>query len=65
MEELPSAEELIGMLKKVHGVTNMSDLTLDENLRPLTLKLSPYVRKRLTFMRLLKFYDFYDEVVEG
>lgn len=65
LEELPSAEELIGMLKKVHGVTNMSDLTLDENLRPLTLKLSPYVRKRLTFMRLLKFYDFYDEVVEG
>ena len=43
----------------------ITDLTLPESLRPLTLKLSPYVRQRLTFMRLLKFYDFYDEIIGG
>lgn len=65
LEELPSAEELVNMMNRVKGLTTMSQLTLDENLRPLTLKLSPYVRQRLTFMRLLKFYSFYEEVVEG
>ncbi|MBB5182774.1 sn-glycerol-1-phosphate dehydrogenase [Catenisphaera adipataccumulans] len=65
LEELPSAEQIIGWMKKVNALTTIEELTLDESLRPLTLKLSPYVRQRLTFMRLLKFYDFYDEVIEG
>ena len=40
-------------------------LTLDEALKTTTQRLSPYIRQRLTFMRLLKFYDFYDEITEG
>ena len=63
LEDLPSSEEIAGWLKKVNGVTSLPEISLDENLRTLTLKLSPYVRKRLSFMRLLKFYDFYEDVV--
>ena len=63
LEELPSAEQEISWLKQVHGLTTLPEIGLDESLRPLTLKLSPYVRHRLTFMRLLKFYSFYDEIV--
>ena len=53
------------MMKKVNGLTTMKELELDESIKGLTLKLSPYVRQRLTFMRLLKFYDFYDEITKG
>lgn len=63
LEELPSSEQIISWMNKVHAFTTITDLTLPESLRPLTLKLSPYVRQRLTFMRLLKFYDFYDEII--
>lgn len=63
LEELPSSEQIVSWMNKVHAYTKITDLTLPESLRPLTLKLSPYVRQRLTFMRLLKFYDFYDEII--
>ena len=63
LEELPSAEDIISWMKKVNALTTMSELTLDESLKPLTLRMSPYARQRLTFMRLLKFYDFYDEII--
>lgn len=63
LEDLPSSEEITEWLKKVNGVTSLPEISLDEDLRPLTLKLSPYVRKRLSLMRLLKFYDFYEEIV--
>ena len=63
LEELPSSEQIISWMNKVHAFTTITYLTLPESLRPLTLKLSPYVRQRLTFMRLLKFYDFYDEII--
>lgn len=65
LEDLPSASEMKAMLKAVDGVTTMEELTLDGNKKTLTLKLSPYVRQRLTFMRLLKFYDFYDAIIKG
>lgn len=65
LADLPDAETMIGWMKKVHGLTTMQELTLDEALKTTTQRLSPYVRQRLTFMRLLKFYDFYDEITEG
>ena len=65
LAELPDAETITGWMKKVHGLTTMQELTLDEALKATTQRLSPYVRQRLTFMRLLKFYDFYDEITEG
>lgn len=65
LEELPKAETIIGWMKKVNGLTTMKELSLNEELKTTTQRLSPYVRQRLTFMRLLKFYDFYDEITEG
>lgn len=65
LSEMPDADEIIEMMKKVQGLTTMNELKLDEGLKSTTLRLSPYVRQRLTFMRLLKFYDFYDEITVG
>ena len=65
LADLPDAQTMIGWMKKVHGLTTMQELTIDEALKTTTQRLSPYVRQRLTFMRLLKFYDFYDEITEG
>ena len=63
LEELPDTSQIIQWMKTVNANTSMTDLTLDEKLKPLTLRLSPYVRQRLTFMRVLKCYDFYNEII--
>lgn len=63
IEEIPEAEELIEMIEKVNGVKSLKDLGFDQSYQAETAKLSPYVRARITFMRLLKFYDFYEEVI--
>ena len=39
LEDLPSAKQEINWLKQVHGLTTLSEIGLDENLRTLTLKL--------------------------
>lgn len=65
LEEMPAAETIVSLMKKVQGVTTMKELGLAEDLKTTTLRLSPYVRQRLTFMRLLKFYDFYEEITRG
>lgn len=61
--EIPEPEEIITMIDKVKGVKSLADLGLDESCRAQTARLSPYVRARITFMRLLKFYDFYEELI--
>lgn len=63
IDEIPMAEELIAMIEKVKGVKSLQDLGFDESYQAKTANLSPYVRARITFMRLLKFYDFYEEVL--
>ncbi len=63
IESIPTAEELIEMINKVKGVKSLEDLGFDESYQANTARLSPYVRARITFMRLLKFYDFYEEVL--
>lgn len=63
LEELPTPQEMTQWMKKVNGATNLSEIDLDENLKSLTLRVSPYVRKRITFMRLIKFYSFYEEII--
>jgi len=62
IDEIPSAEE---MLAKVDGVRSLEDLGFDESFQEKTARLSPYVRARITFMRLLKFYSFYEEVIKN
>ena len=51
------------MISQVKGVKSLADLGFDESYQEKTAKLSPYVRRRLTFMRALKFFDFYEEVI--
>lgn len=63
LNDVPSQAQFESWMKKVNGLWNMSQLTLDEKLLSDTLRLSPYVRQRLTFMRTLKFYDFYEALV--
>lgn len=63
IREIPTEQELVSMIKKVDGVKSLEDLGLDESFQFKTAQLSPYVRQRLTFMRLLKFFDFYEEVL--
>lgn len=65
IDEIPSAGELTDMLKEVNGVRTLEDLGFDESFQEKTARLSPYVRARITFMRLLKFYSFYEEVING
>ena len=63
IKEIPMEEDIITMIKKVNGVSSLEDLGLDQSYQAKTAKLSPYVRARITFMRLLKFFDFYEEVI--
>lgn len=63
IREIPTAEELTAMIDKVQGVKSLEDLGFNESYQAKTANLSPYVRARITFMRLLKFYDFYEEVI--
>ena len=65
IDEIPSAGELTDMLKEVNGVRTLENLGFDESFQEKTARLSPYVRARITFMRLLKFYSFYEEVING
>lgn len=65
LAKLPDTSQVVEALQLVGGLTTMKELTLDEAIKQTTLRLSPYVRQRLTFMRLLKFYDFYDAITKG
>lgn len=62
IETIPQSEELAALLARVHGVHSLADMGLYDSFYHKMAFLSPYVRQRLTFMRTLKFYDFYDEV---
>ncbi|MDO4169725.1 MAG: sn-glycerol-1-phosphate dehydrogenase [Lachnospiraceae bacterium] len=63
INEIPTSDELIAMIDKVQGVKSLADLGFEDDFQSKTAQLSPYVRQRLTFMRLLKFFDFYEEVL--
>lgn len=58
LREIPSAKEIGTLLKKAGAPAEMTDIGLAEELIPLSAKLSPYVRRRLTCMRLIKLTGF-------
>lgn len=64
IEEIPTAEEIKAMLKKVKGVTTLREIGLDESYKEKTAEVAPYIRDRITFLRILKFYDFYEMVIK-
>ncbi len=63
IEEIPTSEELITILEKVSCVHSLKEIGLIEDYKEKTARLSPYVRNRLTFMRTLKFFDFYEDII--
>lgn len=63
LQTVPEAEKLIAMIEQVKGVKSLADLGFEQDHQAKTAKLSPYVRARLTFMRLMKFYNFYEEAI--
>lgn len=58
LNKLPSEQKLNEILEKAGCVKTIDEVGLSKNLTEMTLILSPYVRNRLTFMRLLKLLDF-------
>ncbi len=52
IEKLPEAEELEELLRGYGCVYEVGQIGLSEEIVPLTLRLSPYVRNRLSFNRL-------------
>jgi glycerol-1-phosphate dehydrogenase [NAD(P)+] len=52
--KLPSAEEVIDYMKTCGGVYSLAQIGVDPSLLPDTLELAPYVRARLTLLRIMK-----------
>ena len=50
--------------EKVHGVKSLEDIGFTPDMKEKTARVAPYIRDRITFMRILKFYDFYDDVIK-
>lgn len=57
IEDLPEEEEMLHMLNKAGCKKSVSDIGLTEEIIPMSLTLSPYVRRRLSFMRIRKMLE--------
>lgn len=51
---LPTGDEIRALLRRAHAPATMEDLSLNPALCDLSCCISPYIRKRLTLMRVLK-----------
>lgn len=56
LDKLPSEADLLRLLTAAGCKKEVKDIKLDESQVPLTLRLAPYVRNRLTFLRLSKLF---------
>lgn len=54
IDELPEEEDLLHDMKKAGCKRTVYDIGLDEKIVPLSLRLAPYVRRRLSFLRVSK-----------
>ena len=57
LEDVPTEQELFDVLAAVDGVRTLEQAGIPEEKRAESLSLSPYVRARLTLMRLTKLYN--------
>ncbi|MDO4169544.1 MAG: sn-glycerol-1-phosphate dehydrogenase [Lachnospiraceae bacterium] len=64
IEGIPKAEELKRMLQMLHGITTLEELGFDSSMKKKTARVAPYIRDRITFLRILKFYDFYEQIIQ-
>ncbi len=58
LEKLPGANDMREKLIQAGCVTDMKGIGLEDSLKELTLQLCPYVRRRLTLLRLSKMFDY-------
>lgn len=63
IEGIPTGDEIREMLQKVQGVSSLEDIKLDSSMKGKSARIAPYIRDRVTFLRILKYYDFYDKVI--
>lgn len=54
LDKLPTEEELNKLLTAAGCIKDVKEIKLEEGIIPRTVRLSPYVRNRLTFLRLTK-----------
>lgn len=57
LEELPDEEEMLHMLDKAGCKKSVYDIGLTEEIIPLSLTLAPYVRRRLSLLRIEKMLE--------
>ncbi len=57
IRDLPDADEMIGKLKEAGCLTKVSQIGLDEEIIEDTLAICPYVRSRMTLLRLAKLLE--------
>lgn len=57
IEKLPDPEEMEALLEKAGCRKTLKDIGLSKENREISLRLSPYVRRRLTFMRVSKMLE--------
>lgn len=65
IEEIPSRQELTDMLARAGAVKSLAEIGLPDSMQTPTAHLSPYVRARLTFMRMLKMFIFERDIWEA
>lgn len=61
IKELPSPDELRSWILKVSGKTTLTELGLSESLKEMSLSMAPYVRNRLTLLRVMKKFKLNEE----
>jgi len=57
IDKLPSGDEIRAMLKKVNAPSTLEDIGVSSEYKEQILSFSPYVRNRLTFMRILRLFN--------
>ncbi|MCI5901105.1 MAG: sn-glycerol-1-phosphate dehydrogenase [Blautia sp.] len=58
IDELPDVEEMLYMLGKAGCKRRAEDIGLTDQIIPESLRLAPYVRRRLTFLRMSKMLEY-------
>ena len=57
IDELPEEKEMLHLLEKAGCCKNVRDIGLTEDVIDLSLKLAPYVRRRLSLLRISKMLE--------
>ena len=57
IEDLPDEVEMLHMLEKAGSKKNVYEIGLDEEIIPMSLRLAPYVRRRLSLLRISRMLE--------